>query len=75
MCLCPPPLQGTGQTGQEGTRHPRHFSLYFLMPLKNQNLAGIQRGLRREGPPVGESQDPLGGSAAWAPVEGDLLRP
>ena len=69
-----PLLRGLGRLARRGPSHPGHFSLYFMMPLKNQNLAGIQRGLGREGPPVGESQDPLGGSAAWATVEGNLLQ-
>ena len=72
---CPLLPGGTGQTGQEGTSCPMHLRVsYFPMPLKNQNLAGIQRGLGREWPPVGESQAPLGSRAAWNAVEGNLLQ-
>ena len=73
MCPCPLLPGGTRQTGQEGPSCPMHFRVsYFLMPLENQNLAGIQRGLGQEGPPVGEAQATLGSRAAWDVVEGNL---
>ena len=68
--------RGTGQTGQEGTRTrcPRDFRASGFSDVfqKLEYCRHSRGGCRREGPPVGESQDPLGGRTVWSVARDNL---